>query len=394
VKVKPKIVLESVFLDKPLPDSAGGGSLTKLDRDGNGSTEQNKTNRKKKHMSHGIQQPHDIVLSTEGTEWHKLAEQVATIGDMEVEKLLFPIIESPCFIEVDGQRTALPEHKVLCADHRGIRPDLKESDRIVPLHIPKSSYNVIDNRQVWDSMKKSLREIDAKITSVGTLEGGRKFFISTSIGDSEQVINRDRFKFHLNFITSHDGTVAMNTYDSSIRIVCMNTFKWSQNAAGEVGFKVYHTKNADLALDGLPDLVNSILKGRVGLKEVMEKLAETSVSKNDALKIAAGYFATTTGDAKLSTRSMNAAEEIVRLFDRGVGNYGQSLYDLANGATEYWTSGDGTGKAGATIAQRTYRSEMGAAADHKCAFIAMLSSKADLEQVMERGVEALTLAAR
>ena len=346
----------------------------------------------RKHMSHGIQQPHDIVLSTEGTEWHQLAEQVEVIGDTEVEKLLFPIIESPCFIEVDGQRTALENHKVLCADHRLIRPDLKESDRIVPLHIPKSSYNVIDNREVWSAMRKSLHEIDAKITSVGTLEGGKKFFISTSIGDAEQVINRDKFKFHLNFITSHDGTVAMSTYDSSIRIVCMNTFRWSQDAAGEVGFKVYHTKNADLALNGLPDLVQAILRGRADLRQVMEYLADHSCDANDALAMAAGYFSEETGDLKLSTRSWNAAQGIVDLFGNGIGNFGRSLYDLANGATQYWTSGDGTGKEGATTAQRTYRSEMGAAADHKSRFIQNLADAGKRAGLLEVGREAVKIA--
>ena len=340
-------------------------------------------------MSHGIEQPHDVVLSTEGSEWHKLAQHVEAIGETEVSPLLFPIIESPAFIEVDGNRTMLENYKVLCADHRGLRPEIPEAELIKPLHIPRSSYQVIDNRATWEAMKKSLDGIDAKITSVGTLEGGRKFFISTSIGDAEQVINRDKFRFNLNFITSHDGTVAMNTYDSSIRIVCMNTFKWSQSAAGEVGFKIYHTKNADLAMHGLPELVNAVLLGRTELREVMEYLASCHVDANDALAMAAGYFASETGSVKLSTRSWNAAEGIVNLFKNGVGNFGRSLYDLANGATEYWTSGDGTGKAGATNAQRVYRSEMGSAADHKSAFVKSLANDGERNRLLELGREAV-----
>jgi len=344
-------------------------------------------------MSHGIQQPHDIVLSTEGTEWHKLAEQVDAIGDQQVERLLFPITESPCFVNIDGRQVNLANHKVLVADHRSVRPDLSGDDQIVPLHIPKAGYQVIDNRAVWESMKAALREIDAKVSSVGTLEGGKKFFISTSIGDAEQVINNDKFKFHLNFITSHDGTVAMNTYDSSIRIVCMNTFRWSQAAAGEVGFKVYHTKNADLAMKGLPDLVNAILLGRTELKEVMEYLGGHACEANDALAMAAGYFATSTGETKLSTRSWNAAAEIGRLFSHGIGNFGETLYDLANAATEYWTSGEGTGKTGTTSAARTYRSEMGMAAEHKSRFIEMIRQPETRTQALEIGREAVKLSA-
>jgi hypothetical protein len=55
--------------------------------------------------------------------------------------------------------------------------------------------------------------------------------------------------------------------------------------------------------------------------------------------MAAGYFAMTTDakENKLSTRSYNAAREIARLAVSGIGNTGRSLYDLVNGATEYWT---------------------------------------------------------
>ena len=343
-------------------------------------------------MSHGINKPHDIVLSTEGTEWHNLAEQVDAIGDTQVEKLLFPIIESPCFVKMDGQQVSLPNHKVLVADHRLIRPDLSANDQIMPLHIPKDSYQVIDNREVWYAMKKSLAEVDAKVTSAGTLEGGKKFFISTSIGDAEQVINKDKFKFHLNFITSHDGTVAMSTYDSSIRIVCMNTFKWSQDAAGDVGFKVYHTKNASLSLTNLPELVNAILTGRTELKEVMEYLADHACDPNEALAMAAGYFSKSTGETKLSTRSWNAANEIANLFSNGIGNFGRNLYDLANGATQYWTSGLGTGRTGTSAEARTYRSEMGMAADHKSRFISMLSDESERGSILETGREAVKIA--
>jgi hypothetical protein len=225
------------------------------------------------------------------------------------------------------------------------------------------------------------------------LEGGKKFFISTSIGDSEMVINKDKFKFFLNFVTSHDGSMAMSTYDSSIRIVCMNTLRWSMSSAGEVGFKVYHKRNADLAMTNLPELVNAILKGRAELKDVMEYLASCKVDYNDALAMAAGYFAITTGETKLSTRSMNVATEIATLFSRGIACKGEDLYDLANGATEYWTTGNGTGKKGASDGTRLYRSSMGSAANHKQEFVALLADETRRTTALAMGREAIKQAA-
>lgn len=340
-------------------------------------------------MAHKIEKPHDQVLSIQGTEWHKLATHLPVIGDAEVAPLLFDIVESPAFVMIDGEQTTLENYKVLVADHRKVRPDLIGADALVPLHIPKAGYKVITNREIWNVMQKSLRDLDCKVTSVCTLERGKKFAISADIGSSDLVINRDKFKANLNFVTSHDGTMAMETFDSAIRIVCMNTFQWSRNAAQDK-FKVYHTKNANFALDGLGDLLNAILKGRAELVEVMEYLASHKCDPNDALAMAAGYFCLTTDakDNKLSTRSLNAAKEIARLAANGIGNLGKSLYDLANGATEYWTSGEGVGRTG-SVASQVYRSQLGSAADHKRRFIGMLSDEETRSTMESRGREAV-----
>lgn len=340
-------------------------------------------------MSHKIEQPWDIVQSTEGTEWHKLAKVRAIIGDAEVEEQLFDIVESPALVTIDGVQTTLEDYKVLVADHRRVRPDLIGANALVPLHIPKAGYKVITNREVWNVMQKSLRDLDCKVTSVCTLERGKKFAISADIGSSDLVINRDKFKANLNFVTSHDGTIAVETFDSMIRIVCMNTFQWSREAAENV-LKVYHTKNAEFALSGLGDLMNAILKGRAELVEVMEYLASHKCDPNDAMAMAAGYFAITTDakDNKLSTRSYNAAKEIVRLAANGIGNLGKTLYDLANGATEYWTSGEGVGRTG-SVASQVYRSQLGSAADHKRRFIGMLSDEETRSTMESRGREAV-----
>lgn len=347
-------------------------------------------------MAHKIELPHDIVLSTQGTEWHGLATVVEAIGTEEVAPQLFDIVESPAFVQVDGRLSTLENYKVLVADHRTCRPDLvdKGEETLVPLHIPKAGYRVISNREVWDTMQKSLRDLGCKVTSVCTLEKGRKFAISADIGGCDMVIAKDKFKAHLNFVTSHDGSLAMETFDSFIRIVCMNTFQASRNAASDK-FKVYHTKNASLALDGLADLLNAILKGRAETKEVLEYLATCKVDGNDALAMAAGYFCMETDSIRLSSRSMNAASEIANLFSRGIGNAGKTLYDLVNGATEYWTSGGGTGAAGkASPASRLYRSQMGQAAEHKVRFIGMLAGEDSRAKALELGREAVIASAK
>jgi Domain of unknown function (DUF932) len=340
-------------------------------------------------MSHGIEKPIDEVYSIQGTEWHGLADHVEAITDDHAKRLFGHISEHPLTVSIDGEEIEMPEHKLLVADYR----DVREDGKIIPLHVPKNSYGIIQNSEVWDTMKTSINDLDAKISCVGTLEGGKKFFISVELPDSNFTANGDKFYSNLNYIASHDGTTPVQIYDSMIRIVCMNTFRWSlEGAKGEVGFKVKHTKNSQLA--GIGDLVNLIISGRSEVADVMALLAEYDADPTDALAYVAGYFAESgevSEGIKLSTRSMNAAQAIADLSLNGQGNKGKTLYDVFNGFTEYYTSGNGTGF-NADAATKIVKSELGAASDHKSRFLMKLID-ADAREVMkELGKEKIILA--
>jgi hypothetical protein len=340
-------------------------------------------------MGHMIVEPWDIVIANDNPQWHRMAKVHAEITDNVVEPQMFDILETSAFSTIDGTTREIDGEKVLWADHRKVRPDLTAEQAIVKLHVPKVGYRAISNRDVWNTMKKALTDLGCKVASVCTLERGKKFALSVDIGGSDMVINKNNYKAFLNMVTSHDGTIAMEAFDAFIKIICMNTFQWSRDAAKNK-FKIYHTKNADLAMDGLGDLLNAILKGRVEAKEVLEYLATHSCDANDAMAMAAGFFCMTTEakENKLSTRSFNAATEITRLYAHGIGNEGRTLYDLANGATEYWTSGLGVGR-NADTASQVYRSEMGSAADRKHEFITMLADDKTRPVMLSRGREAV-----
>lgn len=345
-------------------------------------------------MAHMIDEKYDRVYSIKDAEWHGLAIVVPEIGVPEFDSLSHEVKEVPLNPIIDGVPVAFDNHKLLVADVSKSRPDIVDAnpnDRFVPLHIPKAKYGVISNAEVVECMKKSFKDLGVKVTTAGTLEGLKKFFISVDIGESKQIINGDDFECYVNFITSHDGTISMDAYDSTIRIVCMNTLNASREAAGKAGFKVYHTKNAALAMDGLSELFNAILQGRANLAEVMGYLDSHKCDANDAMAMAAGYFCMETDSDKIATRSYNNAQGITNLFANGLGNRGQTLYDLANGATEFWSSGDGVGKkATSTGAQRAYRSQFGSAASHKEKFVAMLANDDRRDLALNIGRKAIT----
>lgn len=334
-------------------------------------------------MGHGITE-NDVMYSTEGFSWHRLDRLAKEITKESVSPVFNKIIEGKLQIEVDGEMVEMEDYKALIADLRG----LGMAEEMVPLHVPKAGYKVINNEEIFDAAVEAIKDVDAKITSIMTLENRKKFALSVNLGEDVMKVNGDEIHAHLNFVSSHDGTMNLKAYDSTIRIVCMNTLRWSLQAAGQVGFTIRHTKNAAIALENLPELVNAILTGRVQFKEVMEYLASCKIDSNEALAMAAGYFCLESGSPKLSTRSLNAATSIVDLFANGQGNNGKTLYDLANGATEYWTSGEGVGRKADDIT-KSYKAEFGMAADHKSRFVELLADEDRRKTAKEMGKEAL-----
>lgn len=384
-------------------------------------------------MSHEIEKPIDCVFSTKGTEWHGLADSVETITDEVMARICPKIISGPMALNmglksgelIDIRKAAIaaanrknnadgkpmsadewmrqlsnafqsvlpmPAYKALVADYRDCAPDLltDECGGLVPLHIPKNSYGEIENGAVYEAAKASLKDVDARITCAGTLKAGKVFFISAELNDGGKfdVVKpsgeKDSFLANLNFITSHDGTLGVKAYDSTVRIVCMNTLRWSLNAAGEIGFNVYHTKNSAPAMANLPALISAILTGRADFKNQMEYFATVALSPIEAQRLFAGYFVTRalqmTVDEKaaytFATRTKNTIEALQALFVKGTGNDGKTLYDALNAMTEHYTSGDGTG-ANADKLTKLCKANFGSAADHKTAFVNILTGTSD-----------------
>lgn len=334
-------------------------------------------------MSHQIEQPIDIVLSTLSEEWHGLATVVESIGRevLESHGLFFPIKKSQvvnwtgensmqanldilneikdsgdidaflsAFADFQKNLVFVDTHQTVMADLTDVRPDLVASgvETHIPLAIPKTSYNIITNEKAFSVVERVFE--CAKIVNAGTLKGGKVFFLSLDIGEAEKVGPRgDKFMQYLDVITSHDGTLGTRFYDSGVRIVCMNTLQASLANAGGLDMRVYHTVGADKALDQVAVNLGDIFAQRSQYFTNLEYLDSVNITEDEVKSLVASFFTSwniqnpAEYPAEISTNVFNRCEEITHLFRKGQGNKGATLYDAFNGMTEYYTWGSGTG---------------------------------------------------
>lgn len=327
--------------------------------------------------------------------WHNLENtspnEVITLEEVQELDIHPTVVTGKVTAEINGEQVPLEGYKSLVAQ--------TGSGKLHPLHIAKNGYSIIQNQTVWDTMTKALEGIDiaSKVTCVGTLSGMRKYFISVAVGDDDGgfEVNGDKFFGNLNFVTSHDGTMAFRAFDSCLRVVCANTLNWSVEGDKNMDFKMYHKGDVKPVAASLGKYINSVLRGREMFKEAMEKFHTIQVADSDIEKVVGGFFiqqAYKTGN-KLSegftTRTRNTIEEISRLSRVGLGNSGDNLYDVFNGATEYYTTGEGVGKT-TSAGKRAYSSEFGTASERKVEFADYLLS-GRYESKMEEAGKVLSL---
>jgi len=336
-------------------------------------------------MAHEIEENVDKVFTYGEPAWHRLDENHKTPLTREIINPLFiPYLEGQASVTIDGIETPLEGWKTIVADLRNsnIEGDFR------PIHVASAKYEIIQNDALFDAFLESLSGIKYKITTAGTLSGLKTFFVSVEFDEDSDINLPDgsACKAFFNLVTSHDGTKNASFFDSSLRIVCQNTLRMAFQTKGEQGFNIAHTKNASVRIMNMAQIFNDTLHGRRVFEEKMAELYSIECDLSKAERFVAGFLADKTkAEEKLSTRTFNQMTEIVSLAWNGSGNRGGNLFYLAQGATEYWTRGNGTGGANKDLGRKAFSSEFGLGMDNKCNFLAALSNPSQRDKFIKRG---------
>lgn len=183
-------------------------------------------------MSHEITATDGLMLGGRTPAWHGLgtvidADVVTTKEAMEIANLNWTVeqhpvcamIESPYEPSLDTTDT-IPAHEYVA----NVRSDTR-----TVLAVVGCNYVPVQNSEAFAFMDDMLGGGDAHWHTVGSLDGGRKVWALARLnrdimigGDPNEKI--DPF---ICLATSHDATLSLTVYTTPVRVVCMNTLRWS-----------------------------------------------------------------------------------------------------------------------------------------------------------------------
>ena len=199
-----------------------------------------------------------------------------------------------------------------------------------------AGYEIIQNSQLFEGLCNSLEGHDFTIANMGMTDGGGRVFIQADVGGhSDFSINGDAFKGYLTMWSSHDGSCSTVFGDTLTRLTCMNQFYYTKAKSKKdiVRMTVRKTKSARWKFNGMIEAMANMIDSRSDFIERCERLMNTPMNDDDARLFSLGYH------NSVKSRGANLANHIHGLYRSGMGNNGETRYDMFNAFTEFHTHG-------------------------------------------------------
>lgn len=320
-------------------------------------------------MSHEIGE-FDSAIRPQSAErsWHGLEKVYPgeiTSAD-QIPNVAFDVVAEPMI---------LPDNYVLAGQNCSRLIVAKKPDQNVVIATCSPEYEVFSNKEILERVFEAfgMHDIPAKFSYGVTIKNCSQVAFSFEIENASEFFcagGKDRHKMYINFLSSHDKTMGLKGFGSAVRTVCNNTIQLALRSQKELfSFTFFHSKQGRKSFEMLPMLIEATQHHAQAYSELAEKLGNKPINMHQARAIALEILSSKQKEEKLSTRNYNASEKIANLFKNGKGNSGQNMFDLLNGVTEYYTSGDGSGGKTVDKFKKVTSSEFGNAAETKVLFL-------------------------
>lgn len=220
-------------------------------------------------------------------------------------------------------------------------PDKKalfRSDTNAPLSVVGADYKIVQPSAIVDFFHDLLENHDMKMSTAGSLFGGRRFFATAKLGEDFEVISGDKISGYLLLTTSLDGTLATTGKCTSVRTVCNNTLTMALNEHSKNMVKVSHKTEFDASRAKID--LGLIEETQFTFIENMRKLAKATCTDGDALRFYQEQFFNKdiAVDEQHGTivKKVNDMMQAYR-FGNGANFSRGTLYGVLQGATDYFT---------------------------------------------------------
>jgi len=166
----------------------------------------------------------------------KSSRDVLRLAEMDFEVQQFPMFaQFRADNEID-EDTGLPSRPRLLATDAvaNVRMDTR-----AVLGVVSERYTPVQNREAFEFMD-GLIGSEIIIESAGSIRGGRMVWILARRPHTTQLAGHDPHALYVGFVNSHDGSMAVRVFPTSVRMQCMNTVRLALSRGEAEGLHIEH----------------------------------------------------------------------------------------------------------------------------------------------------------
>lgn len=233
------------------------------------------------------------------------------------------------------------KRKVQFTDNNGVLRTgdsniLFRSDTQAELGIVSDDYQVMQPAQVMEFYRDLTEEHGFTLETAGSLHGGKRIWALARTGSDFFVGPNDRVNGYLLLATSFDKSLATRVMFTNVRVVCQNTLGMAYGGKDFISVPhstIFNERQVKIDLGIYADASEATRLN-------FQKLANTNISKEDAVSFIMELMAPEVKADGVSTRKLNQVNEIAQLFNgNGMGSTLEgsagTLWGALNAITEY-----------------------------------------------------------
>ena len=217
---------------------------------------------------------------------------------------------------------------------------LRRTDNNFVLGTCGNRYHIVDNKSMFEPFDSIVQSTGAVYESAGLLSHGKTCWVSARLGDDFKVRD-DAFQRRVIMLVYHNGLQRNSYFGYNNRVICNNMMASLNNQSRKHGIGVKHTPkwedNLNLAVEAFKESIRESDK----FARDVSVLASTKMTKLQAVRFALKFFnnfkpiKARDRSVRSKTLNHNKVDELIHLFEEGIGNEGKTRYDMFNAVTEY-----------------------------------------------------------
>lgn len=308
--------------------------------------------------------------------WHRLDTEADVPDLIGQPSRLEPVVRRPLFIQYTREGKPIKQEGLVAFVRRDSHAlcDIAGKDRL--------KFQDDELKQaVWEALDSA--GVHPRLVYEGTLDNQQTSFFRFRIDEFAKSVSGRKLLGQLTCIDSKSSKQQFEAIDHITDTVCYNTIAIARGETQNIRVRIKRTKNAGVKFLDFLKTIEAVYETFTSYVSKIKDMASIPMTMEQAEKILIGFEHQ--GKSKeLTTRTLNKVAEELRLFKQGKGNNGETMLDLYNGVTEFYSKGDGSGKT-TQPTQKWYSSEFGGAMDKKVQFYESFLSDEMLDSLAEKG---------